>query len=1024
MQLPLSTFFTQLKEEALFELALTATLPLLQHLAHNKADGYVNNLVEESRTYYVTFLGVYEFSAPDISQMLYIQKKGLTDLLPKYTSSVTLLISIIGELDILFATIEDTIKKKVLLANTDTKGHPDNFLQNINDTSPGIIYLYNVEQRTITFVNNKIEELPGYSNAELKAMSANIDEMLHYPDDRQKVFAHLNDVSVINDGQKLQLIHHIKHKNGQYKWLNNSKTIYRRNAKGAPWQILGIAVDIDELMNVSEQLKKREEQLLQAHELAGLGSFEWNLETYDGTTTPQLLIILGYSDKSELNQFSSHIHHDDRPRVKKLVEEATKTLSIYDYECRFFAGNVEKVIWVRGNVCKENGVLCVKGTIMDVSHRYRLIERLKQSEILFKQAEALSHIGNYIFDLTTQTIMWSDELFRIYNIPYQETSLTAAFLGTFNHPDDEMIVETEMKKGFEVGHHDFFYRIRLKNGDVKFLHAKGQTVYDEASKPIKIIGNAQDVTRQKLIEKELLEKQYFITKLTDATPSIITLYNLRTKKYLYVSAGLQKLLGYNPSEIITNGTTFVSSIIHPGDLAAIINKNKLAVEHIRDENEINDKKPIIEYRFRVLNTQGVYLWMQSYGTVFDRRADGSVESLLHITVDITDTIEKENKLLEQEYFIKHIAEASPTILYLFNLVEQKFIYINREVKSVLGYEPEELIGHAGNVKTFYLHPDDNVTQGKRFLNEVNSSNGSNIHQFEARVKHKNEQWVWMLTREIIFKRDKNGKPLQVLGSALDITARKQMEQSIVYKTHLLQQSNASLEAFANVASHDLQEPMRKIATFGDRLLTTNRDLLTNDGKIYLDKMIRSAQRMQQLINDVLSISLISAEKKFTTANLQKILDDVLSSLDYKIDETGAEITFDQLPVARVNISQFNQLFQNLISNSIKFSKKDVVPKISITHKYLTASNAPLLNLQSAPGYLQITFNDNGIGFENTFAEKIFVIFQRLNGHASYEGTGIGLSICKKIVENHGGQIFAESKLGEGATFTVVVPDNL
>jgi len=141
MQLPLSTFFTQLKEEALFELALTATLPLLQHLAHNKADGYVNNLVEESRTYYVTFLGVYEFSAPDISQMLYIQKKGLTDLLPKYTSSVTLLISIIGELDILFATIEDTIKKKVLLANTDTKGHPDNFLQNINDTSPGIIYL-------------------------------------------------------------------------------------------------------------------------------------------------------------------------------------------------------------------------------------------------------------------------------------------------------------------------------------------------------------------------------------------------------------------------------------------------------------------------------------------------------------------------------------------------------------------------------------------------------------------------------------------------------------------------------------------------------------------------------------------------------------------------------------------------------------------------------------------------------------------------------------------------------------------
>jgi signal transduction histidine kinase len=289
------------------------------------------------------------------------------------------------------------------------------------------------------------------------------------------------------------------------------------------------------------------------------------------------------------------------------------------------------------------------------------------------------------------------------------------------------------------------------------------------------------------------------------------------------------------------------------------------------------------------------------------------------------------------------------------------------------------------------------------------------------MKSKEGEWKWVLVREVIFKVDEAQRPLQILGAALDITKRKEMEKSILQNAFQLEQSNASLEEFAYVASHDLKEPLRKISTFGDRLMNTQLELLTPEGKIYLQKIVDASQRMQVMINDLLSISLISGDRAFETYSLQTLLEDAVQTLEYKIEQKGALIESAPLPDANIIPSQFRQLFQNLLSNSLKFIPEGRKPVIQITATQLPPESVADLQIARSAQYLQLQFKDNGIGLEAEYVGKIFQIFQRLHGRSEYEGTGIGLAICKKIVEHHGGVIYASGEPDKGATFTIVLP---
>ncbi len=238
----------------------------------------------------------------------------------------------------------------------------------------------------------------------------------------------------------------------------------------------------------------------------------------------------------------------------------------------------------------------------------------------------------------------------------------------------------------------------------------------------------------------------------------------------------------------------------------------------------------------------------------------------------------------------------------------------------------------------------------------------------------------------------------------------------------LKQYTKELQDFAHIASHDLQEPLRKILAFSDRLKNRHSESLGDQGLDYLDRMYNAASRMQRLVESLLVYSqIIKHEKPFEQVDLKEVSRDVLSDLEFRIDELGGRVEIEDLPMLKADPVQMRQLFQNLIGNALKFHKTDEAPVIKITGMTsLNAGNDHKQEKQDSPFY-QITFEDNGIGFEEKYTERIFKVFQRLHGQNEYKGTGIGLSICRKIVERHGGSIKAESSPGAGTKFIISLP---
>lgn len=241
---------------------------------------------------------------------------------------------------------------------------------------------------------------------------------------------------------------------------------------------------------------------------------------------------------------------------------------------------------------------------------------------------------------------------------------------------------------------------------------------------------------------------------------------------------------------------------------------------------------------------------------------------------------------------------------------------------------------------------------------------------------------------------------------------------------LLNKTNQELEQFAYVASHDLQEPLRKISTFSDRLQMKYRNELPEEAGQLIDRMVAAVSRMRVLINDLLIFSRAGRmmPENVTPVDMNALLQDVISDLDVSLQEKKGTVLFDQLPVIEGNDTAFHQLFQNLLSNSIKFASPSKPLEIRIRRELLSGRETGVMKEDKwEDSFCRITIEDNGIGFDQAYAERIFLIFQRLHGVSEYKGTGIGLAICKKIVDAHHGHIAAYGQPGKGATFVIILP---
>lgn len=268
----------------------------------------------------------------------------------------------------------------------------------------------------------------------------------------------------------------------------------------------------------------------------------------------------------------------------------------------------------------------------------------------------------------------------------------------------------------------------------------------------------------------------------------------------------------------------------------------------------------------------------------------------------------------------------------------------------------------------------------------------------------------------------NSLELEVRERMISEERVKQLNQTLLENIARLESVNKELDNFAYMVSHDLQEPLRKIRIFCDHLETNHKSLLNDDGKKNIEKIQRSCKRMQELIQDILTFSTLTMDRRqFEKSDLNELVKDVLNEMDSYVSEKNANISVDNLPSMYVNPVLIRPLFQNLISNSIKYSKSELSPVIRISSDYDFLEVKTENNGNKSNRYCRIIIKDNGIGFDQEYSELIFGMFKRLHGKNQYDGTGIGLAICKKIAEEHNGYISAISKVNEGSTFIVALP---
>jgi PAS domain S-box-containing protein len=400
-----------------------------------------------------------------------------------------------------------------------------------------------------------------------------------------------------------------------------------------------------------------------------------------------------------------------------------------------------------------------------------------------------------------------------------------------------------------------------------------------------------------------------------------------------------------------------------------------------------------------LGTEKKYLYAMA--TVL-RNDEGRIIGAIEAIRDITDHKKIEDDLRRERDFRRTLIESSPSYFVAIK-ADGTTLMMNNAMLMAMGYTHDEVVGK--NYLTNFIPERDRKLVGKVFQRIVHSHDPV-VATNRILTKNGDELLVEWRGRSI-FK--ESGEFDYFFGTGIDITARNKAEEKLQHTLDELKRSNRELEQFAYIASHDLQEPLRKVMTFGDRLKTKFSDQIGEKGKDYIDRMQNAAERMQNLINDLLSYSRVTSKAKpFEPVDLNTVTKEVIEDLEVRIKPDIDRIDIMELPVIDADPRQMHQLFHNLMSNALKFRRHGEASIINIT-------------CTSEENTCIIKVSDNGVGFDEKHAESIFGIFKRLYSRSEYEGTGVGLAICKKITERHFGTIVASSPPDQGATFTITLP---
>ncbi len=870
-------------------------------------------------------------------------------------------------------------------------------VENAND----IIYSLS-DKGILTYVSPNWTDTMGYGVNQFIG-KAIIDELVH-PSDKATCFATL-ELAFVSGQKQNGIEYRIKHKNGNWCWhTSNLSPLFDRN--GAFDSIMGISRDITANKLAESDLKETEHFLKESQQAANIGSYNLDFETGIWKSSGVLDTILGITDNypHTVQGWIDLIHPDFSGKMKDYLEEIVIEKKNFDKEykiIRLFDG-AER--WVHGSGVirfdENNNPVSLIGIIQDITNKKLAEEAQYFNTRLLEASQSIGKLGGWEINLLSNKHTWTNEVYRIHDTTPEDFDSNLGMNYCLPDSKNILLAALEAAKIHGIPYDLELEKVTLKGRRITIRTTCQVTLQDD--KPVKLTGIVQDITEKKSIEAKLRDSQSRIRAFFEATTDAVILVDKNYGILDFNSNANQNALKIFGVSITIGQNILDFTIPTKRDIFILDFKEALKGNYV-------DK----EFKLEIPGKESSW-WNFRHIPIYDDQ-----QQIIGVSFNSTDITDKKNSVeklrLSNERY-QRVALATSDAIWDWNIETGKVMRTGEGFFKLFGHNAA-LADEDVNFWIKKVHPDDLQKVEERRLNIFNNTT-DNYWEDEYRYKNALGEYVQVYDKGYII-RDGNGRAIQMIGATQDISKIKENEKQLQGLNVTLQKqaqdlaiSNKELEYFAYVASHDLQEPLRMVSSFLSQLEKKYMDVVDERGKQYIHFAVDGANRMRQLILDLLEFSRVGKAAETTEAvDLNKLVAEILILLGKQIEEKNASITCSALPVISAFKTPVRQVFQNLISNSLKYQQKDVPPCVTIS-------------FTETKEFWQFSVADNGIGINDKYFEKIFVLFQRLHNKDEYSGTGIGLAITKKIIENMGGEIWLNATEGKGSTFYFTIPKKL
>jgi PAS domain S-box-containing protein len=724
--------------------------------------------------------------------------------------------------------------------------------------------------------------------------------------------------------------------------------------------------------------------------------------------SPAVHNILGYSEEEAMDlEMFMVVHPEDHLAMKRFMAEVVGKPGVP------VRGPVVRVLhknrtWrlVEGtttNMLHEPSVRGLVSNFRDVTERIEAEKEKKHAQenirIAKERYDLVARATNeaiWDWDIMTEDVLWGEGFKTLFGYDDEIKPVTLHSWSNYIHPDDAQRVINSIMQVVCSPHSNRWeaeYRFIRADGSCADVLDRGFVIRDAEGTPVRMIGGMQDITERNLISQQLKDAYDFNETIIETSPVGILMFEESGQATRVNKAAIE---------------------LHGGDLAKWMDFNFKESEcwkalglHGAAMEALETGKSV-RLEVRGMNTEHKEVWYEAFITPV--RFKGKKHIVL-MTYDIKERMQAEERLKKSEAQLS-VATQLAKLGYWELDIEKGMFTFNDHFYDILKTTAEEMGGYTMSAQRYselFLHSEDVELVAHEVKMAIENPNPFYCRDLEHRIVYANGETGHLAVRFYVVK-DEQGRTIRTIGANQDITERKKHEIAINElndqlnnRAEELAASNAELERFAYVASHDLQEPLRMVSSFLQLLEKKYENQLDETAIQYINYAVDGADRMKRLILDLLEYSRVGTSKEtLVCTDMTKIVKQVMDIFSTKIAETSAKVTVHAMPEIKANASQVSQLIQNLVGNALKYNKS-AIPELEI-------------GCEEKKDAWQFYIKDNGIGIDPKYYNKVFVIFQRLHGKNQFSGTGIGLAICKKIVEKHGGNIWIESAVGKGSTF--------